>query len=109
MFNFVRIRKSAVVGALALTVLSGAAACGGGDEKKSNQDATATLDAGLQAHARGNFDAAVVDYNKVIKADSNNKFAYYNLGAIAQAQNRPGEARADYNKTIAIDPNYGPA
>src|SRR3954464_4909399 len=108
MFDAARARKAFAAGALALTVLGGASACGGSDNKSADE-APATLNTALQAHARGQYAAAIDDYNKVLKQDSSNKFAWYNLGAIAQVQNRPDEARNDYNKTLAIDPNYEPA
>ena len=38
-----------------------------------------------------------------------NKFAWYNLGLIAQVQNQSSPALADYSKALSIDPKYTPA
>src|SRR3954451_15541984 len=106
----VRVVRAALVGALTcLALLAGAVGCssgGGGDSKStaSPSSATADLQAGLRAHARGQYDQAIADYNAVLKQDPKNKFALYNLGAIAQLQGRAGEAKTDYNKVLAIDP-----
>ena len=45
----------------------------------------------------------------MLKLDPTNKYAFYNLGYIAQTQGDKGGAETQYNKTLAIDAKYDPA
>src|SRR5213593_4103543 len=79
-------------GALIVLVLAGACAKG----KSDAEQASAALAAGLKAHAAGRLDEAASDYRKVLVYDPRNKFAYYNLGVIEQAQGDDGSAESNY-------------
>ena len=64
-------------------------ACGGPSSANSgNETAADALNRGLQAHAAGKLDEATAAYFVTLSKDPKNQFAYYNLGEIAQRQNR---------------------
>jgi hypothetical protein len=50
----------------------------------------------LQAHAAGKLDEATTAYFETLAKDSKNKFAFYNLGVIAQGQGRAAAAESYY-------------
>ena len=86
-----------LVGALSV------AACGG---KSEAQQASEALARGLAAHQAGNLDAAANEYRECLKHDARNKFCYFNLGVIAQAQNNAAEAENNYRIALSIDPEF---
>ena len=66
-----------------------AAACGGpGSAGPGASGAADSLNRGLTAHTAGRLDEAVTAYFETLSKDPKNKFAFYNLGQIAQSQNR---------------------
>lgn len=67
------------------------------------------LSRGLQAHTAGKFDEATTAYFEVLAKDPKNKFAFYNLGVIAQGQNRAAAAESYYRLTIEQDARMGSA
>jgi tetratricopeptide (TPR) repeat protein len=92
-----------MVGGLAL------GACGGGGGG-SKDDATKLLNAGLQAEVQGDYKTAQAKFEDLLKVDSNNKFANYNLGYIAQTANKDNATASKYYAAaIKTDPQYGPA
>jgi tetratricopeptide (TPR) repeat protein len=52
---------------------------------------------------------AAASFNAALALDPDNKYAWYNLGVIAQQQSDPAAAVNDYDHAIQIDPNYSPA
>jgi tetratricopeptide (TPR) repeat protein len=94
--------------------------CGSGstDLAKSSQSASKTsaansalalLNTGIaQANAK-QYQQAETTFRDVLVISPNNKFAWYNLGLLAQVQNKAGSALADYAKALSIDPKYTPA
>jgi tetratricopeptide (TPR) repeat protein len=81
------------------------AACGGpGSSGSGNETAADALNRGLQAHAAGKLDEAVAAYFVTLSKDPRNQFAYYNLGEIAQRQNRLVAAEAFYRLALEQDP-----
>lgn len=86
---------------LPLLVLAVAlAACGGTPTTDTTSDA---LSRGLQAHTAGKLDEATAAYFEALAKDSKNKFAFYNLGVIAQGQNRPAAAESYYRLALEQD------
>ncbi|WP_084597979.1 tetratricopeptide repeat protein [Micromonospora chokoriensis] len=67
------------------------------------------LQLGVEQGQAGNFDAAKVTFEKLVAAESTNKFAWFNLGFIAQSRNEADEAISSYDKALAADANYKPA
>ncbi len=67
------------------------------------------LSRGLQAHTAGKFDEATAAYFETLAKDPKNKFAFYNLGEIAQRQNRPAAAESFYRLALDQDPKMAPA
>jgi tetratricopeptide (TPR) repeat protein len=80
------------------------AACGGPASGGGNETAADALNRGLQAHAAGKLDEAVAAYFTTLSKDPKNQFAYYNLGEIAQRQNRLVAAEAYYRLALEQDP-----
>lgn len=70
---------------------------------------TASLQAGLKAHAAGKLDEAAKNYNEALGHDPENKFAYYDLGLVAQTQGDTSAAENDYQLALNIDSSYVPA
>jgi tetratricopeptide (TPR) repeat protein len=83
-----------------------AAACGGTPATSSADDA---LSRALQAHTAGKLDEAIAAYFETLAKDPKNKFAFYNLGVIAQGQKRAAAAEAYYRLAIEQDPQMGSA
>jgi tetratricopeptide (TPR) repeat protein len=92
------------LGLLALTL----AGCGGASKSESDLSSDA-LNRGLKAHNAGNFDEASQAYFEALSHDPKNKFAYFNLGQIAQTQKRPQVAEGYYRSALDIDTKFGPA
>ena len=89
---------------LALTL----AGCGGAAKSEADLSVDA-LNRGLKAHNAGNFDEASQAYFEALFHDSKNKFAYFNLGQIAQTQKKPEVAEGYYRSALEIDKSLGPA
>ncbi|WP_329532604.1 tetratricopeptide repeat protein [Streptomyces sp. NBC_01450] len=54
-------------------------------------------------------EGAARTYQRVLRLDPRNKLAWYNLGVIAQRNDRTAEAREAYDKALKIDPKYASA
>jgi Flp pilus assembly protein TadD len=90
--------------AVAVLVL---AACGGTPPAKSDSALAAeALAAGIAAHKSGDITTAAKDYYLVLTYDQGNKFAFYNLGVIAQGNNRLMAAEGFYRLVLQLDPAY---
>ena len=84
------------------------AACGG-SSGPANETAADALNRGLQAHSANKLDEAVTAYFEVLEKDPKNKFAFYNLGVIAQRSERPAAAEAYYRLALEQDPKMANA
>jgi tetratricopeptide (TPR) repeat protein len=82
------------------------AACGNTPAANNADDA---LSRALQAHTAGKLDEATTAYYEALAKDPRNKFAFYNLGVIAQGQNRPAAAESYYRLAIEQDARMGSA
>jgi len=72
--------------------------------------ATKLLNEGLRAQVEGDYKSAQAKFEDLLKVDTNNKFANYNLGYIAQtANNDNATASKYYAAAIKADPRYGGA
>lgn len=77
--------------------------------QSSAASATSLLTSGIaQANAK-QYKQAETTFHAVLILSPDNKFAWYNLGLLAQIQNQAATALADYGKAISIDPKYTPA
>jgi tetratricopeptide (TPR) repeat protein len=104
------------LGSLALT------SCGSGSNTSASSHSTtsssgqtgassaaALINTGIaQANAK-QYQQAETTFRDVLVVSPNNKYAWYNLGLIAQVQNQSSPAIADYSKAVSIDPKYTPA
>lgn len=93
------------------TLLLGAliVSCGTPSPTSSTGSADDALNRGLQAHTAGRFDDAIAAYFETLAKDPKNKFAFYNLGVIAQAQNSAAAAESYYRLAIVQDAQMGSA
>jgi tetratricopeptide (TPR) repeat protein len=95
--------------------------CGGGTNLTSSSQSSSTSaqstassasalsNTGIaQANAK-QYQQAETTFRDVLVLSPKNKFAWYNLGLIAQVQNQSSPALADYSKALSIDPKYTPA
>src|SRR5688572_17371396 len=92
---------SCLIGSTALL-----AACGNTPASSTVDDA---LSKALQAHTAGKLDEATTAYFETLAKDPKNKFAFYNLGVIAQGQNRAAAAESYYRLAIEQDARMGSA
>ncbi|MET7715071.1 tetratricopeptide repeat protein [Streptomyces sp. NPDC005407] len=72
-------------------------------------EANALLQAGILQGKYQDSDGAARTYKRVLELDPGNKFAWYNLGVIAQRHGRAADARAAYDKALKTDPSFGSA
>jgi len=104
--------------ALTAVLLLGATSCSGEDSspdgssqvtKADAKQAASAVQAGLKAHSDGDLDKAETAYDKALKYDPTNKFAFYNLALIDEADENYGLAETNYRSALETDPKYGPA
>jgi tetratricopeptide (TPR) repeat protein len=103
--------RRSILAATSLVLAAGLAlgACGGSSDTSTKKQGE-LLNAGLQAEVQGDYATAKKNFEELLKADSTNKFAHYNLGYIAQTQDKNGtEATKHYEAALKTDPEYGPA
>ena len=101
--------------ALAAAMTFGVAACSGsgGDDptvvEADPEKAQQAVDAGLEAHAKGDLTAAAEEYEKALEYDPENKYALYNLALIDEASGNYGLAEEKYRQALESAPTYVPA
>jgi len=96
--------------------------CGGGSDLTSSRQsssstpaqspvssATALINTGIAQASAKQYEQAETTFRDVLVISPNNKYAWYNLGLIAQVQNQSSPAVAEYSKALSIDPKYTPA
>ena len=95
--------------------------CGGATNAASSRPSSAAssaqsavsvaklINTGITQATAKQYQQAVTTFRDVLVVSPNNKFAWYNLGLIAQVQNHAGPAVAAYTKALTIDPRYTPA
>ena len=84
--------------------------CGiGGGAKGESDLASDALNRGLKAHNAGNLAEARTAYFETLFHDRTNKFAYFNLGQIAQTEKKNAIAEGYYRSALEADPRFGPA
>lgn len=93
----------AIVVALAMGGALVARSLGGKSEADQASD---VLQEALALHAEGDLAGAEDAYLRVIQLDPQNKFAYYNLGLIAQTRGDLVAAESSYRTAITIDPDF---
>jgi tetratricopeptide (TPR) repeat protein len=116
-----RLARPAGVALLILASLAVAGCGSGGTDLASSQSVSATssqstansaaalINTGIaQANAK-QYREAETTFRDVLVVSPNNKFAWYNLGLLAQVQNKSSAALAAYAKALSIDPKYTPA
>jgi tetratricopeptide (TPR) repeat protein len=110
-----RILTVTMVGFAMVGTVGGCTGPSGSSSGQPKPSATASsapadlLHQGLTQAMAGKYDDAKATFERLVAADSANKFGWFNLGYIAQLKNDPNTAIVDYDKAIAADPNYTPA
>ncbi|MFI9641679.1 tetratricopeptide repeat protein [Micromonospora sp. NPDC051925] len=79
------------------------------DKANAGTSSADLLKLGVEQGQAGDLDAAKATFEKVLATEANNKFAWFNLGFIAQSRNQADEAISNYDKALAADANYKPA
>lgn len=64
---------------------------------------------GLSHLQERNYELALVEFQRAIQTDSNNKWAYYGIGLINDMQGKLNEAATYYEEAIDIDSNFSEA
>ncbi|HYG71463.1 MAG TPA: tetratricopeptide repeat protein, partial [Actinomycetota bacterium] len=90
--------RLAIAAALLTALVLGTACSEGGGDGDGSGGAMATLQDALAAHADGELGRAEELYRDTLEEDPDNKFAHYNLGAIAQSRGDLEEAAASYDE-----------
>ncbi|MET8231058.1 tetratricopeptide repeat protein [Micromonospora sp. NPDC005298] len=67
------------------------------------------LQQGIEQGQAGKADEAKATFEKVVALQGDNKFAWFNLGYLAQSRGLASEAVASYDKVLEIDGSYRPA
>ncbi len=93
---------------LSVAIVVALSACGGGAKTGADLSSDA-LNRGLKAHNAGTFDEATAAYFEALSHDPKNKFAYFNLGQIAQSQKRDQVAEGYYRSALEIDSRFSSA
>lgn len=75
----------------------------------SNVEQGDQLSAALALHQAGKLDAAAAGYRAVLASEPNNKYAFYNLGLIAQTNSNYPTALEYYDQALKVDQNFQPA
>ena len=70
------------------------------------QSANDYLKSGIEKHNSKDFEGAIKDYSKAIKADKNLRDGYFNRGICELALKDFKSAKRDLDKTIELDPNF---
>ena len=75
---------------------------------KANPKSTEALyNLGLLYQDNGQPEKAILSYKEIIKLDSNNKLAFYNIGYVNLVYlNKYSEGAESFTKAIELDPNY---
>jgi len=97
-------RRSLRLRLVALTLGVLMISCGSPSTPATTGGADDALSRALQAHTAGKFDEATAAYFETLAKDPKNKFAFYNLGEIAQRQDRPAAAESFYRLALEQDP-----
>jgi len=95
------------------------AACGSGAPKHTSSSTSSTpldsrsantlIETGIaQANAK-RYQQAETTFRNVLVLSPGNKFAWYNLGLLAEVQNHPSAALTYYSNALTTDPRYTPA
>ena len=96
--------------AIALVILLAAAGCttSGTTVDKSKMSEGYYMK-GLSFLEQKNFEMALVEFERSIQTDSNNKMAYYAIGHVNDLQSKWEEAEKYYKKAISIDSDFSEA
>jgi Tfp pilus assembly protein PilF len=68
--------------------------------------ANVTLQKAIDDYTAGNVTLAKSEFQQVVKTNPSDKYAWYNLGVIAQYAGSASEASTDYQQSLAIDPHF---
>jgi tetratricopeptide (TPR) repeat protein len=115
-----RRRGVGFAGLTALLLVAGLALTGCGSSSSASSSTTAPgppkasavatlINSGIAQADAKQYQQAQTTFRDVLVVSPRNKFAWFNLGLIAQVLNRASEAVADYSRAVSTDPTYTPA
>ncbi len=93
--------------AAALVIISGCASTAGQVDK--TKMAEGYYMKGLSHLEHKNLEMALVEFQKAVRTDKNNKWAYYGLGLISDMQGKLDDAEKYYQEAIDIDSDFSEA
>jgi tetratricopeptide (TPR) repeat protein len=100
-------RRGRIYWRLPIAVLAVVLTVGFSCSKKSEADlANEALQQGIAAQNAGRLAEAAADYREVLVHDPNNKYAYFDLGTIDQANGALASAESNYRFALNIDPAF---
>jgi Flp pilus assembly protein TadD len=76
------------------------------DRTTADRNTEHLIQAGIRQGEKKDFSGAAKSFRKVLALDPANKFAWYNLGVIAQHDNRTADARVAYDHALKTDPGF---
>jgi tetratricopeptide (TPR) repeat protein len=82
------------------------ASCSGSSTDGASSSTTNPLVRPFGGEPAGDLSRAETEYQATVKKDPTNKYAWCNLGVIAQARCYAKTAETDYLKSIGIDPKF---
>jgi Tfp pilus assembly protein PilF len=115
-----RIVVTTIVAAMLMAVTAGCSVDDGAPAAKPTSSSSAKtsptdkqvsqlIEAGIAQGQKGDLAAAKVTFNNALTIDPGNKFALFNLGLVAQSEQKTKAAMAFYDQAIEADPAYTPA
>jgi tetratricopeptide (TPR) repeat protein len=75
-------------------------------DNRGLREADSALLEGLRQDQNQDYKGAARSYRRVLKLDPQNKFAWYDLGVIAQRDGRTHDAVTAYDKALKADPSF---
>lgn len=101
-----RFDMSALLFALALVILI---VEGCAKVQRPSLDTGSYLNRGVAYGKKGQYDQAIVDFNKAIELNPRDAAAYYNRGISYEKRGQHDRAILDFTKAIEINPRYAKA
>jgi len=101
-----RFDMSTILSTLALIILIVA---GCAKVQRPSLDTDSYLNRGVAYGKKGQYDQAIVDFNKAIELDPRDAAAYYNRGISYEKRGQHDRAILDFTKAIEINPRYAKA
>ena len=94
---------------LMLLMFSLAACQTGSQGYKSNPEAIAFNEQGIDLYNKGAFEKALLNFDRALEKDPSNPAVYFNKGQALYEMNKYDQAVACYDEAVRLDPNFADA